>query len=158
MQIKYKISLLLFITILMACNTDIVFKAKTEIDNTIWETDNIISYQFSIDDTAKPYNIYIDFHHRDLYPYRNIWMFVSTISENGIAQRDTVEFFLANESGEWYDTGFLNNGNHQLLYKRNVGFPAKGLYRVEIQHGMRKRSLPEVKEIGVIVEESEVIE
>ena len=86
------------------------------------------------------------------YPFRNIYFFVTAVTPDGKAITDTLQYYLADEKGNWYGKGFGDIHALNLPYKSNVYFPLKGTYLFKIQHGMRIEDLKGVYDIGLRVE------
>jgi gliding motility-associated lipoprotein GldH len=61
---------------------------------------------------------------------------------------DTIEFYLANDRGEWLGGG-LTVKELPLLYRENHQFANSGTYRLTLQQGMREETLKGVTEVGV---------
>lgn len=87
-----------------------------------------------------------------VYPYRNIYLFVTASTPDGKTITDTLQYDLADEKGNWYGKGFGDIHALNLPYKTNVYFPLKGTYMFKIQHGMRIENLTGVYDIGLKVE------
>jgi gliding motility-associated lipoprotein GldH len=108
-------------------------------------------HRFDVADTSAVYDIYLEVHHSNLYPYRNIWIFLNTETPIGTVQRDTLGMTLANERGYWLTPGamFIHNcrfhvaGNHRFLYP--------GRYNFSIRHGMRTDTLEGVRYVSFIL-------
>ena len=139
-----------------ACDSSKVYEENVEIPNGIWKATAPIRFEFIIEETTVPHNVYVNVRNTNLYPTSNLWLFVSSISPSGKMQKDTVEFFLADEKGQWYGSGMGDIWDHQLLFKNNIGFVEKGQYQIILQHGMRMENLPFVMEAGIRVEKSEL--
>ena len=88
------------------------------------------------------------------YPYRNIYLFVTTIAPDGKSITDTLQYDLADEKGNWYGKGFGDIHELKLPFKSNVFFPVSGTYQINIQHGMRIEDLKGVYDVGLRVEKT----
>jgi gliding motility-associated lipoprotein GldH len=65
---------------------------------------------------------------------------------------DTLECLLADEQGSWLGKGAGNVWDNQILLKKNVRFPRKGVYSFLITQGMRKDPLVDVADVGLRIE------
>ncbi len=148
--------MIISVLILVSCDKNKVFEKNLEIDKGLWNSENIAEFDIDINETKIPYNILINIRNAHLYPTSNIWLFVTTVSPKGKSQRDTVEFILANEKGEWLGDGMGDIWDNSLPFKEKIGFPKKGKYKIRIQHGMRVNPLPFILEIGVRVEKADL--
>ena len=110
------------------------------------------SFNAHITDTIALSNIFFTIRTGANYPFRNIFLFVSASSPDGINLTDTLEYFLANDKGNWYGKGFGDIHELQLPYKSSVYFPVTGEYKFKVQHGMRMEDLKGVYDIGLRIE------
>jgi gliding motility-associated lipoprotein GldH len=119
-----------------------------------WELMNILSFRVPVDDTLSSNNVTFTIRSGSAYPYRNIYLFVKTVSPDGSSKTDTLEYFLADEKGKWYGKGFGDIHELNLPYRSNVFFPRRGIYQFNIQHGMRKENLEGIYDIGLRIEKT----
>ena len=146
--------LLASFVMLLSCNNNIVYTDSAALPGKRWELMNILSFKANIDDTLSYNNVTFTIRSGSSYPYRNIYLFVKTVSPDGSSITDTLEYFLADEKGKWYGRGFGDVHELNLPYKSNVFFPVKGIYQFNVQHGMRTEDLNGVYDFGLRIEKS----
>jgi gliding motility-associated lipoprotein GldH len=129
-----------------------MFTGSAVMPSNIWQLDNIPDFSIPVDDTLSSNNISFSIRTGSSYPFRNIYLFVTTFSPDGEKITDTLNFYLADEKGNWYGKGFGDIHELKLPYKSNVYFPLKGIYRIKVQHGMRTEDLKGVYDLGVRIE------
>lgn len=117
-----------------------------------WKLMDIPVFDVPITDTIKSNSIFFTIRNGSSYPFRNIFLFVTTASPDGKKITDTLQYNLADEKGKWYGRGFGDIHELKLPYKSNVYFPLKGTYVFKIQHGMRVENLKGVYDIGLRIE------
>jgi gliding motility-associated lipoprotein GldH len=117
-----------------------------------WKLMDISTFNVTITDTLNSNNVIFTVRNGSLYPFRNIYLFVTTTSPDGKQIADTLQFNLADEKGKWYGKGFGDIHELNLPYKSNVYFPLKGTYIFKIQHGMRIENLKGVYDFGLRIE------
>jgi gliding motility-associated lipoprotein GldH len=117
-----------------------------------WNLENIPVFKPEITDTISSNNISFTLRTAASYPFRNIFLFVSTTSPAGKTITDTLQYMLADEKGKWYGKGFGDVHELYLPFKSSVYFPAKGIYSFKIRHGMRIETLKGVYDIGLRIE------
>ena len=145
---------ILLATLLTACSGDIVYSRFVSISypgGTItssgeWHVDSVAQFAIPIADTTVDYRTIIYVRHTERYPYQNMWLFV-----NEGQQRDTIEFYLADDRGQWL--GDTHNGVMEMpvLLDENRHFRDTGVYELRIAHGMRDTLLRGISDIGVEV-------
>jgi gliding motility-associated lipoprotein GldH len=146
------IAVAIFLFLLTSCNSNVVFTDSREMDNETWKLMDIADFKVEINDTLNSNNVIFTIRNGSAYPFRNIFLFVSTISPDGKKLTDTLQYNLADESGKWQGKGFGDIHELNLPYKSNVYFPVKGIYEFKIQHGMRVEDLKGVYDFGLRIE------
>lgn len=141
--------------IMVSCNNDMVFEKNTKIDKGVWGDKKPVKFEVNIKDTLSLHNFYVNIRNSGEYPYRNLYLFVRTILPNKKMAVDTIEFMLADEKGEWHGSGLGDIKSLQILFKENLRFPHAGKYIFVFRHGMRKKSLKGIMDIGLTVKKVE---
>ena len=141
-----------FLLILLSCNSNVIFTDSATMNNNKWSLFDNPDFSFPVTDIINSTNIYFTIRTGSKYPFRNIYLFVTTSSPDGKSITDTLQYDLADEKGNWYGKGTGDIHELDLPYKTNVFFPLKGTYHVKIQHGMRIGDLQGVYDIGLRVE------
>jgi gliding motility-associated lipoprotein GldH len=117
-----------------------------------WKLSDITAFKVPITDTLNCNNVFFTIRNGSSYPFRNIYLFVTTTSPDGKRITDTLQYNLADEKGKWYGKGFGDIHELNLPYKSNIYFPLKGTYEFKIQHGMRVENLKGVYDFGLRIE------
>jgi len=147
---KYSSVLILtFLLLLTSCNNNVVYTDSVVIPQRSWGLMNIPVFKAPITDTVSSNNIIFTIRTGTSYPFRNIYLFVTTSSPDGKNITDTLQYNLADEKGKWYGKGFGDVHELDLPFKSNVYFPRKGTYQFSIQHGMRVEDLKGVYDFGL---------
>jgi gliding motility-associated lipoprotein GldH len=117
-----------------------------------WALTNVPSFEIPVSDTLSGNNIFFTIRTGTSYPFRNIFLFVTTTSPDGKSITDTLQYYLADEKGKWYGKGFGKIHELELPYKSNIYFPVKGSYLIKVKQGMRTEDLRDVYDFGLRVE------
>ncbi len=117
-----------------------------------WKLMDIPAFKVPITDTLKSNNVSFTIRSGSSFPFRNIYLFVTTTSPDGKKITDTLQYNLADQKGKWYGKGFGDVHELNLPFKSNVSFPLKGIYEFKIQHGMRIENLKGVYDFGLRIE------
>jgi gliding motility-associated lipoprotein GldH len=145
---------ILSVLLLYSCTRDIIYTDSVSIPEKIWLLDFNPRFSAGISDTVSNFNIQFTIRNSSSYPFRNIFLFVTTTSPKGVSITDTLEYNLADERGNWYGKGFGDVHELTVPYKSNIYFPAKGIYSFRIQHGMRVEDLKGVFDFGIRIVKS----
>lgn len=133
------------IAILFAsCSSDVAYSRFIPIPSGEWHADSVLRFNYHIDDATVDYRMLVYVRHTERYPYQNMWLFFGDS-----IQRDTIEFYLADDRGMWL--GNAHNGFIEMpvLLEENLNFPDTGTYYMEFQHAMRDTVLRGVTDIGL---------
>jgi gliding motility-associated lipoprotein GldH len=152
---RFKSILILSLLILLSsCNSNIVYIDSHVMPEKIWALMDIPAFRVPVTDTVNSNNVLFTIRTGSSYPFRNIYLFVTTTSPDGKSITDTLQFYLADEKGKWYGKGFGDIHELNLPYKSNVYFPLKGTYQFKVQHGMRTEDLKGVYDFGVRIDKA----
>jgi len=146
------ILLLTFLLLMASCRSNVVYTDSKVMPEKTWKLFNIPTFKMAVTDIINGNNVFFTIRTGASYPFRNIYLFVTTTSPNGKNLTDTLQYYLADEKGNWYGKGFGDIHELKLPFKTNVYFPMKGTYQFTIQHGMRIEDLKGVYDFGVSVE------
>ncbi len=133
-----------------SCQKDIVFSQFVSIPSGEWGNEELANFDYTISDKDADYRMLIYVRHTERYPYQNMWLFV----DNG-ARRDTIEFYLADDRGQWLGDRHHGFIEMPVLFEQNYHFPDTGRYFMAIQHGMRDSVLRGVTDIGLEIVKNE---
>jgi gliding motility-associated lipoprotein GldH len=150
---RHSFGLILILSfLLLSCNSNVVYTDSKVMANETWKLMDISAFKVPITDTINSNNVIFTIRNGSSFPFRNIYLFVSTTSPDGKTITDTLQYNLADEKGTWYGKGFGDIHELNLPYKSNVYFPRKGTYEFKIQHGMRIENLKGVYDFGLRIE------
>jgi gliding motility-associated lipoprotein GldH len=142
-------ALIFSLLLISSCDNTIIFTDSVSIPDRQWLLDFNPEFSANITDTECNCDILFTIRNSSSYPFRNIFLFVTTTSPSGASITDTLEYMLADEKGKWYGKGFGDLYELTVQYKSNIYFPAKGIYSFRVQHGMRVEDLKGVYDFGI---------
>ena len=151
---RYLFPLFLLLAI-SSCDPDRLYEKNIKIPDGVWHRDNIVQFEFMVEDTISSHNLYINVRNTSLYPMSNLYLFVTTVAPSGHSVRDTVEIILADEKGKWLGSGLGDIWDLQQPYKRNVRFAQRGKYIFNYEQAMRTERLPFILDVGLRVEKAD---
>jgi gliding motility-associated lipoprotein GldH len=153
--------LLSALALCLSCTEHLAFASIESTDNGQWARDRAMEFTFSELDTARTYNMFITLRNDDQYPYSNLFVIAEFTAPDGTSQRDTLEYQMADATGEWLGTGYGSVRENKLWYREDVVFPDSGVYTVTVSHAMRKNGsaegldvLPGVLDVGLQIEKN----
>ncbi len=135
--------------IIISCTSGDVYSDSAQIPGYSWHKNNELELEADIQDTISAFDINLIIRSNNNYPYRNMFLFITTSSPAGQSITDTVEYYLADEKGNWYGSGLGDINDLSVPFKTNVIFPQSGSYTFNIRQGMREVELEGVTDIGI---------
>jgi gliding motility-associated lipoprotein GldH len=129
-----------------------VFTDSKVLSQETWKLMDVLPFPVPIIDTLTSNNVFFTIRTGSSFPFRNIFLFITTTSPDGKTITDTLQYNLADEKGEWFGKGFGDIHELNLPYKSNIYFPLKGTYTFAVQHGMRIENLKGVYDFGIRIE------
>ena len=137
--------------ILPSCVRKNVYSKVYSIDEPGWSIYNQLIFSAPISDTLTPSDILLTIRSNSGYPYRNIFLFITTTSPEGYSIKDTLEYYLADEKGNWLGKGLGDIHELTVPFKTNVVFPYAGNYQFRIEQGMRTDDLEGIIDVGLSI-------
>jgi gliding motility-associated lipoprotein GldH len=138
-------------TILPSCIRHNVYSKVYSIDDSGWSIYNQLIFPAPISDTLSPSDILLTIRSNSGYPYRNIFLFITTTSPEGYSIKDTIEYYLADEKGNWLGKGLGDIHELTVPFKTNVIFPYSGIYQFRVEQGMRTEDLEGIIDVGLSI-------
>jgi len=148
-HLPFTICLIAIAVLFSSCKNDIVYSQFCSIPSGNWQADEVAQFDYSIPDSDAGYRMLIYVRHTERYPYQNMWLFV-----RDKAHCDTIEFYLADDRGQWLGDRHHGFIEMPVLLEENYHFPDTGSYSLSIQHGMRDSVLRGVMDIGLEIRKS----
>ncbi|WP_431126824.1 gliding motility lipoprotein GldH [Flagellimonas flava] len=146
---------------LVSCNSNLVFSEFEPMSNGKWQMDQLVDFQFSELDSVQGHNMFINIRNDNTYPFSNLFLITELEFPNGQTQKDTLEYKMAEPTGEWLGKGFGSIKENKLWYRENIVFPDSGVYKLSVAHAMRKNGevdglylLEGITDVGLEIEKS----
>ena len=132
-----------------ACRERPLYSEIQPVAGAEWSRFNRLIFRADISDTLNACDILLTLRTNADYPFRNIFLFVTTTSPGGYSVKDTLEYYLADEKGNWFGRGLGDVNDLSVKYRTSVLFPESGIYEFRIDHGMRTDNLEGVLDVGL---------
>ncbi len=148
-KVVYTLFIIFFFS---ACSKNHFFEGYVEIPQKIWNQNEVVKFLPEITDVNSLYNISLSIRHTKKYQYGNLWLFIHIKSPSGKLQIDTVNCILVNDNNSWKGRCSGSVCNYTVAYADSVKFSEPGTYSFEIEQGLRKKNLPMITELGLIID------
>ncbi len=159
-MLKRIFSVSLVLIVLVSCNSsNLEFSQYETLPNESWPMERAINFEFSDLDSLQSHNMYINVRNDNNFQFSNLFLITELEYPDGNTQKDTLEYAMAEPTGEWLGKGLGSVKENRLWYKESVVFRDSGVYKVKISHAMRKNGdvegvsiLDGITDIGLEIE------
>ena len=155
MKVKILNKILLVVVILFSftsCDNSVLYEENFAVDDNGWHTDDVKTFNFNIQDTLSPLNLFVNLRTSTDYPYSNLYVFLYSQYPQGNSFKDTLEFILADPKGKWFGESSGTVIEFKGLISSGARFEHAGEYTFKIGHAMREEVLVEIIDVGFRVE------
>lgn len=159
---KLLIGCLVLLIFFISCDKKRIYDKYLTLDNQEWNIKDELQFVFSIQDTLKKRNIFINLRNNKEFYFRNLFLITQLKFPDGNIIIDTLEYDMADATGKFLGNGFSDIKENKLFYKENIVFPKKGTYVFKIRQAMRKsgevkgiEKLKGITDIGLRIEKRE---
>ena len=160
MHNNFRLALVFFLC-LVSCNSNLVFSDYESMNNGKWEMDEVLDFEFSQLDSVPAHNMFINIRNDNTFQFSNLFLITELEYPDGKTVRDTLEYKMAEPTGEWLGKGLGSIKENKLWYRENIVFPDSGVYKLRVTHAMRKNGevdgiyiLDGITDVGLEIEKS----
>ena len=139
------------ITLFISCNGDVIFEQKREINSSLWNHNDEISFSFSIDDTSGHYDLVLDVEHNVDFAWENIYTKVFTIFPDEDTTETVIPINMADGMGQWEGNCKGMDCSLEVSLIENVMFPRPGEYQWIFRQHTREENLSGISGLGLKV-------
>lgn len=143
------------VVLFTACDPKRIVDIFEPIKNEAWAYADTVGVKFTVEDTTKTYNLFLNVRHTGTYAYRNLYVRMHLTNPNGERGTQVVSFELADASGKWHGKGLGDLFEYRVKWREGARFKLKGEYLVQIEQFMREDPLPGISDIGLRLEVAE---
>lgn len=138
--------------LLFSCGKQTLFDDYAKIPDNQWDRTKPVKFDFNIQDTLQPADLYINIRNTTDYRYSNIYLFLHTRFPDGKTAKDTIECILANPDGSWIGKGYSGIKENKIKLREAMKFRQAGRYHLEIEQAMRVEVLEGISNIGIRIQ------
>jgi len=157
MSVVSKFGIICLLTVfLYSCNNNKVYEKYIEVENGVWEKENVANFAVDVKDTSSYHNFYINVRNTADYPFSNLYLFVTIKGPDNQFNTDTINCILADNRGKWKGKGIGDLWDYQKPFLGGVKFAQKGEYVISYEQAMRvDHGLEGISDIGLSIEKRE---
>ncbi len=145
--------LLLGAMVFTACDENRIYEKFVKMSE-YWHQDEVISFEFEIENDSLPYDLIAQFKQDIDFPNYNFYFSYQLIDESDSVLEENLEetLFFEPKTGEPLGSGIGDTFDHEHVLKDNFRFPGPGTYEVTFRQFMRVDSIPHILRVGLRVE------
>ena len=129
---------LVTLSLLFSCDDKTDFNQYKSIDTKGWQANEKVFFEFDVKDTISTKNLFINIRNNNEYAFSNLYLITEFIFPNETKVVDTLQYEMADKTGQFLGVGFTEIKENKLFYKEKKTFPVSGKYKFNIRHAMRK--------------------
>ncbi|NKI31139.1 gliding motility lipoprotein GldH [Croceivirga thetidis] len=127
------------LVMLVSCSEEgKVFHEYQNLANGSWAANDTLSFDMPKFDPADNYNLFLNVRNDEGYPFSNLFLITYLDSPSGQVLIDTLEYQMAEPTGEWLGVGMGSVKESKLWYKESFQFKDSGNYKLRVRQAMRK--------------------
>ena len=147
------IAVIFFIfTFLSACQSRFYYEEQKDIPQGRWNYADTLDFRFSIADTSKTYNLYLDFGYLDTFPTQNLYLKLHTRFPDAKRLSKQISFNLFDAQGVPYGECSGHKCRYLAVLQENAFFNQPGEYVITAEQYTRRDSLPGILSVGLAIE------
>ncbi len=148
--------LLLFLlsSLASACGSDYLFEETYPLEETGWAYTDTLDFNFSIEDTSRVYNLYLDVEHSTQYAYQNLYTKIYTRFPSGERLDKIVSLELADKTGAWQGDCSREKCRFLAPIQMNAFFNETGKYTITLEQYMRESPTEGIQGVGFKLEDT----
>ena len=137
---------------LCSCGKTTIFEKYEKFDNATWSKNKMISFDVPVSNINKTYNIYITVRHSEIYPFNNLFVGVDIYTPSGDKRSKDYYLEIRNEDRSFKGDVLGDIWDLKQMIMKNASFTKAGVHKFTISNLMQYPELPDIMEIGLIVE------
>jgi gliding motility-associated lipoprotein GldH len=155
-----RVSLLLIwmgLFFLAACDQGRVYEYDQEFKEQVWKSADTATFEFSIHDIGKKYNIFYNIRNSLEFPYARLFVNYSLEDSAGavLGKKLISEFLFDQKTGKPFgDSGLGDIYDHQFPILKSYEFRYPGKYKLKLEQFMRTDTLKGVLAVGARIEQA----
>ncbi len=142
--------------LISACGPHYIVKDYKEIKDGKWFYKDSLAFEFTINDTNKVYNLYLDVVHADTFNSQNAYVKLHTLFPKGQRMDQQLSLELADKAGVWNGECSGKTCTALIALQQGTFFNQLGKYKLTIEQFMRIDPLKGINKIGFLLEKTEV--
>ena len=156
---KFSRVILITTIVLTACDDSRVFERNVDFETRSWRVADKPQFEFEIDRTDVPYNLYCNFRNEEAFPFARFFYKYYLLDSTGIELSNALsgEFLFDAKTGKPFgQSGLGDIYYHQFLVLKDFRFNRPGKYVMRLEQFSTDDTLEGILSAGVRVERADI--
>lgn len=143
--------------VLIACDSNRLYEQNINLKERYWRVDEPMVFDFIIEDSSQPYNIYYNIRNSLEYPYARLFIQYTLTDSVGtqIDKKLNAQFLFDQKTGKPFgQSGIGDVFDHQFLIFEKHVFKQPGKFQLKIEQYNRQDTLRGILAVGFRLEKS----
>lgn len=150
---RYVLFLVPLLFFFASCEDNAFYQKSFGFQNNSWTQNVKPKFVVEFQDTTKLYDFILTLRTTTDYKYSNLWIFLNSKPPVGESVREPYEIKTTFPDGNWIGKETGTVVEHQLVFKRRR-LPFKGKYQFIIEQAITQKTIDEVLDISLRIEEA----
>jgi gliding motility-associated lipoprotein GldH len=150
---RYVLFLVTLLFFFASCEDNAFYQKSFGFKNNSWSQNVKPKFVVEFQDTTKLYDFILTLRTTTDYKYSNLWIFLNSTPPVGESVREPYEIKTTFPDGNWIGKETGTVVEHQLVFKRRR-LPFKGNYKFVIEQAITQKTIDEVLDISLRIEET----
>lgn len=150
--------LLMLVFLITSCESNRVFEKNVTLEERYWLANEPLSFEFTIDDTNRPYNLYFNIRNSLKFPYARLFVQYTLSDSTGqeLDKKLISQFLFDQKTGKPEGNSSIGDVfDHRISILQNHHFVNPGKYQLQLEQFNRQDTLQGVLAVGARVEFTE---
>ena len=142
------------ILLLASCSGSYDFEKQYELQGEYWAQDDTLNFTFTIEDTLRIYNLYLEVEYNTSYSYQNLYTQIYTQFPSGQRIKELLSLELADKAGVWLGDCGKESCVLRIPIQEGAFFNQQGEHTVTVEQFMRVNPVRGIRSIGFMLEDT----
>ena len=137
-----------------SCGKNYSYQKTYQISEEKWTYADSLRFSFDIADTTNIYNLYLQIEHTTDYSFQNLYTRINTKFPSGDRLQERLSLEMANKAGVWLGKCGKKNCKLLIPIQESAYFNQEGEHTILLEQYMRQDSLPGIKSVAFLLEDT----
>ncbi len=123
------------------------------LDEEMWRHNQVFGNSFTISDSTKRYDIFLDIEHSTTFEYQNIYTTIGTMFPDKKVTEQVIPINFADKLGKWYGKCQSKTCQLRVVLQHDIRFRPIGEYEINIGQHSRIDSLQGINSLSFVLQE-----